>query len=102
MAVVTPISETVLLVLTGVAFLGSYKVATIRDQQRVLLRVLGGAFLVVLWGAIAFWWTDYVVISDLCGCELARSNTPLSLVALIVGGVMLLDVFKSAFALVAE
>jgi len=96
------ITQTTLLVMTGVAFTGSWTVATITDPQRVALRVLGGAFIVVLWGAVAFWWTEYDVILDLCDCTITKSNPAVSVMALIGGAVMLLDVMKTAFALIGS
>lgn len=95
-------SELLLQLLTLAAFLGSYKVLTIQSVDRVKLRVLGAAFLVVLWAALAFWWTDYVVITDICDCTLNKSSPALSIVSIVAGVIVLLDVFKTSFALLGD
>lgn len=97
-----PPSELVLQVMTVIAFAGTYKVLTATTMDRVELRVLGGAFMVLIWAALAFWWTNYVVIAGLCNCKLERSNTALSLVSAIAGLIVLLDIVKTAHSLISR
>lgn len=98
---VDPITRRSLIMLFLVAIIGSYLVLATSMVEAPAFRVLGGAFLVVLWGALSLWWTNYVFV-DVVNTEIMRSNTPMSLLSLIGGVLVLLEVFRSGAGLIAE
>jgi len=96
-----PITRRTLLLLLLVGLAGSYGVLGTPLQQSPTLRVLGGALLVVLWLTIAFWSTEYVYV-DVVNTQITRSNTALSILALVGAAILLLDVVNNAFGLLSE
>lgn len=95
------VTQLTVIVATVLAIVGTYMIARMDSRETASFQVIGGAFLVVFWGAIAFWWTDYEIQKQLC-CVVHAENQAMSIIALLVGLVMLLDVVLKAFSLISE
>jgi multidrug resistance efflux pump len=95
------VTQLTVIAATVLAIVGSYLIATMNERENATFRLIGGAFIVVFWGAIAFWWTNYEIQKQLC-CVVYKSNDVMSIVSVLAGLVMLLDVVMSAFGLIGQ